>query len=146
MADDPARSSFDICNAAALRRASRRVSQFYDTKLAPSGLRATQWAILRSVVTAGGELSVKQLSTVLELDRTTTAKNLSPLQRDGLVTITPSPADRRSRIVRPTPEGLDALAVARGLWREAQAEFEQLNGKDVATALRQSLSAIRLEA
>jgi DNA-binding MarR family transcriptional regulator len=146
MTDETTPSAFDICNAAALRRAARRVSQFYDAKLAPCGLRAAQWAILRSVVKAGGELSVKQLATLLELDRTTTATNLTPLERDGLVTVTRSPSDRRSRLVRPTPAGLEALAAARILWREAQADFEKFNGAEAATALRRTLADIRLEA
>ena len=34
------------CNCTALRKASRRISQLYDTALAPSGLKTTQRAIL----------------------------------------------------------------------------------------------------
>ncbi len=33
------------CNCTALRKASRRISQLYDTALAPSGLKTTQRAI-----------------------------------------------------------------------------------------------------
>ena len=34
------------CNCTALRKATRRISQLYDTALAPSGLKTTQRAIL----------------------------------------------------------------------------------------------------
>ena len=37
------------CNCTALRKASRRISQLYDTALAPSGLKTTQRAILAQI-------------------------------------------------------------------------------------------------
>ena len=37
------------CNCTALRKASRRVSQLYDTALAPSGLKTTQRTILAQI-------------------------------------------------------------------------------------------------
>src|ERR1700732_4207193 len=49
------------CHCTELRKASRRISQLYDTALAPSGLKTTQRAILaeigRSEPTTGGGLA-----------------------------------------------------------------------------------------
>ena len=49
------------CSCTTLRKATRRISQLYDTALAPSGLKTTQHAILaqigRSEPTTVGELA-----------------------------------------------------------------------------------------
>ncbi len=45
---------FEQCNCMALRRASRRITNFYDGKLAPTGLRVTQYAILALLGKHGG--------------------------------------------------------------------------------------------
>src|ERR1700710_1419289 len=37
------------CNCGALRKASRRISQFYDLALAPCGLKSTQFAMLTEI-------------------------------------------------------------------------------------------------
>jgi DNA-binding MarR family transcriptional regulator len=61
------------------------------------------------------------------------------LERDGFVTIKPSPTDGRSRLVELTEEGRRLHKRATPLWREAQRQFEQLNGAENVTALRQGL-------
>ena len=43
------------CNCAALRKASRRLSQLYDSALAPSGLKSTQFAIFAELEFRRGE-------------------------------------------------------------------------------------------
>ena len=45
MSDDNA-AGFHECNCLAIRQAARHVTQFYDQLFAPTGLRATQFAIL----------------------------------------------------------------------------------------------------
>ncbi len=54
------------------------------------------------------------------MDPTTLARNLKPLERDGLVEISPG-KDRRTRVVRITDKGQQALDRALPLWEEAQA-------------------------
>ena len=44
--DSKATFRISPCNATALRKASRRLTQLYDTALEPTGLRSTQFAIL----------------------------------------------------------------------------------------------------
>ena len=39
----------NACTCGSLRKASRRVSQFYDTALAPIGIKSTQFSILAEV-------------------------------------------------------------------------------------------------
>lgn len=125
-----------------LRRAARSVSNFYDGQLAPSGLRATQFAIL-ALVDGLEETSVNAVAESLALDRTTAGKNLRPLQAAGLVSITPSKTDGRQRVIRLTKAGKRALKSALPLWRRAQTLFETANGRSKAAALRASLRALK---
>jgi DNA-binding MarR family transcriptional regulator len=62
------------------------------------------------------------------------------LASSGLVTIEPSPADGRSRLIGLTKKGRRLHKKALPLWREAQRKFEQLNGAERVTALRKGLA------
>ncbi|HEU0165342.1 MAG TPA: MarR family transcriptional regulator [Thermomicrobiales bacterium] len=135
--------TLDLCYCTTLRKAARRISQFYEEKLQPTGLRVTQFAMLR-VIGESREIAINELATRLELDRTTTGKNLRPLERAGLIAVKPSSTDGRSRTVALTPEGDAILIVATPLWNEAQQEFERNLGGDAA-ALRDRLGALGIE-
>ena len=89
-------SGFQDCNCLAIRQAARHVTQFYDQLFAPVGLRATQFAIL-SRLRHDGPLTINALAGALVMDRTTLGRNILPLERDGLIEIVASPADRRRR-------------------------------------------------
>ncbi len=137
-------SALERCNCMALRRAARRISRFYDNALAPAGLRATQYSIL-ALLQALEEVSINELAGRLELDRTTTGKNLRPLALAGLIRIAPSIADGRSRTVTLTAKGRAVLRTAVPLWRRAQAAFEAKHGSKVARELRRTLSSVALQ-
>ena len=66
------------------------------------------------------------------MDRATVGHNLRPLERDELITVAVSEADRRVRIVSITDEGLKRVAVGRPGWDRAQAEFESYFGAERA--------------
>ena len=131
----------DQCNCFALRRAARQVTRFYDAELEPAGLRVTQFLTLAALGEAGG-VAVNALAERLDIERTAMGKMLGFLERDGLIRIEPSPADRRSRVVGLTEEGRRRHAEASLLWSEAQRRFEQLNGTGNVVALRQRLADI----
>jgi DNA-binding MarR family transcriptional regulator len=94
------------------------ITQLYDAFLQPSGLLVTQFKLLGALA-AHGSLALSPLADLLALDPTTLARNLKPLERDGLVDIAVG-EDRRKRMVRLTERGQDALAKALPLWEEAQ--------------------------
>ena len=129
------------CNSTALRKAMRRVSQLYDAALAPSGLRSTQRSILIHVARAGAP-TMGELACALVLDRSALAHNLKPLERDGLVGVTVSPDDKRSRIIRLTRRGEAKLRETYSLWQSAQERFETAFGAREAAALRGTLAAV----
>ena len=70
------------------------------------------------------------------MDRTTLGRNILPLQRDGLIEVVASPADRRRRELRLTDAGLAKHAAALECWSVAQQRFEDVFGGERAAALR----------
>ncbi|MER5915296.1 MarR family winged helix-turn-helix transcriptional regulator [Streptomyces sp. NPDC001982] len=131
----------DSCNNLALRKAARYLGATYDKVLASVGLRATQFSILQKL-SAHGEMTISSLADMIAMDRTTTASNLKPLAREGLVTVEPSAADRRARIVTLAPDGLSRMKAALPLWRDMQARFEERFGADEAAQMRAALEAV----
>ncbi|ACB95454.1 MarR family winged helix-turn-helix transcriptional regulator [Beijerinckia indica] len=128
----------DQCNCFAMRKASRQITRFYDAMLEPAGLRITQFLIL-AALNEVGSAAVNALAERLDIERTAMGKMLGFLERDGLISIRPSPTDGRSRLVELTEEGRRRHAQASPLWREAQRQFEQLNGAENVAELRQGL-------
>lgn len=137
----PLRSS---CTCGSLRKASRRISQFYDTALAPVGIKSTQYSILSEVDrgSAQGQVTMCELATAMVMDRSTLGHNLRPLERDDLVVLRLSSDDRRKRYVELTKKGRSVLLKARRLWRRAEGHFEGIFGKEPAAELRAVLLSI----
>src|ERR1700730_13960268 len=77
----------DACTCGSLRKASRRISQFYDMALAPAGIKSTQFAILSELErgSAAGSVTMCELAAAMVMDRSTLGHNLRPLERDELV-------------------------------------------------------------
>jgi DNA-binding MarR family transcriptional regulator len=131
------------CTCSALRRAARRLSQSYDTALAPEGLGVSQYAVLGTLAKRSGEApTVGELAERLGLDRTTLAHNLRPLERDGFIRLTADRSDGRLRRVVLTEAGRDKRERCLPLWRSAQDGFEARFGAESASALRASLALV----
>ena len=140
---DAGRLERSICNCAALRRASRRVSQFYDAALAPAGLKSTQFAMLVEIGRRADEPpTIRDLGDILVMDQSTIGQNLRPLERAGLIAIETDAQDRRRRNISLTRKGRARLAAARPLWQEAQRQFESAFGEKESTRLRATLLTI----
>src|SRR5258708_13513035 len=110
------------CNSWALRKAARRLTQAYDEVMASSGVRSTQFAVLALIAERPG-LSINDLAGLMVMDRTTTGKNLRPLDRDGLISVVAAPDDRRSRRVNLTKRGLNLLMQAMPPWLQPHRTF-----------------------
>jgi DNA-binding MarR family transcriptional regulator len=127
-----------LCNCTALRKATRRVSQLYDSALEPCGLRTTQRAILNHIARAGTP-AMGDLAEALVMDRGALTHNLKPLERDGLVKISVDPQDRRNRLIALTAQGRARLAESEVLWARAQRGFEASFGAAKSASLRKAL-------
>lgn len=129
------------CHCQAIRQAARRVSALYDAAMAPVGLRVSQYGILVRLQ-GGGPRGIQALAAELVMDRTTLGRNIRPLERDGLLSAIPDPADRRGRLLAITPAGADLVARAAPAWRAAQAAYEAQIGQEAAAGLHEALADV----
>jgi DNA-binding MarR family transcriptional regulator len=97
---------------------TRAVTQLYDDRLRPSGLRVTQFSMLAAIARLG-EATLRQLTDTLAIDQTTLTRSLNLLERNRVIERVPHP-DGRMKAMRLTPKGRRALGAARPLWARAQ--------------------------
>ena len=126
------------CTCTELRRASRAVTLLYDNAFKSSGLLSTQLSVLR-VISKSDSLKVSELAEELGMDRTTLTRNLSVLERQGFIKISPG-KDHRTRIVTITPIGSNSIAKTIPLWNEVQRKVKKQMGENAWNELMQSLS------
>lgn len=127
------------CTCYNLRKATRAITQLYDEILRPSGLRATQFNLL-SVIWIMVRVSITRLAEQAVIDRTTLARNLDVLEKQGLVRIEAG-EDARVREVSLTPAGYHGLTAALPHWRKAQAIVTKNLGPGRLERLLADLSA-----
>lgn len=123
----------DTCLGHATRRTANALTRHYNAALAPAGLEVTQFTTL-CVIAAGRADSAAALAAAVGVDRSTLARNLAVLRRDGLVAMEPGSGRR----LRPhlTASGQDRLQDGIALWREAQARLvDRLGAPDAAASL-----------
>jgi DNA-binding MarR family transcriptional regulator len=135
------------CACFNLRKSARLVTRMYDHKLRPSGIRATQFTILVAVQ-ANAPVAIQALAQVVVMDRTTLARNLKPLVRNGLIAIYRG-ADRRVRQAELTTAGQKTLTRALPLWTAAQNELTRHLGasnlKTLLGALAKTVEAFQAD-
>jgi DNA-binding MarR family transcriptional regulator len=129
------------CNCQAIRAAARHVTQFYDQRLASSGLRTSQFTILAKL-RRNGPLTINALADDMVMDRTTLGRNVLPLERDGLISIEASATDRRAKELTLTKAGAKRLRAAAKLWFAAQAQFDDAFGAKPAADLRALMATV----
>ena len=130
-----------LCNNAMLRRATRKIGQYYDAVLAPSGLKATQQGLLYQIH-IGDEPAMGAIASALIMDLSALGHTLKPLIRDFYIETFADKDDRRIKRVRLTSQGLAKLEEATKLWSIAQQRFETMVGKDRAAELRAMLDEV----
>jgi DNA-binding MarR family transcriptional regulator len=128
------------CNCINLRRASQAITEVYDEFLEPSGLKISQYALLKNIMQFG-PVSVSDLALTIRLDRTTLVRNLKPLEMRGLIMDASAKGSRNRQLVL-TDQGNKTLQGAVSLWLAAQDGIEQYLGKDDLNTLTLLLSKI----
>jgi DNA-binding MarR family transcriptional regulator len=124
------------CHCTQARRVARILTEAYDQALAPSGLKVTQFSVMRMV----GRLDPPTISALAEatgLDRSTLGRNLKVMQKDGWIALGPG-TDERTRVVSLTKAGRLALDVALPLWLAQQSETEARLPPHVLNALSEA--------
>lgn len=130
--------SVDACTCGELRRAARAVTLLYDKAFESSGLLSTQLGVLYAIYNSAF-ITISQLAGELDMDRTTLTRNLSVLERRGLINIS-SGKDHRTRIITITSKGTNSITNAIPLWNEIQRKVKQQMGEKAWHELIQSLS------
>jgi DNA-binding MarR family transcriptional regulator len=119
--DDAAINVAASCACFNIRKTARAITNLYDAVLEPAGLRATH-AILLMAIAMAGTPTISRLAEAMVMDRTTVARELKPLEDQGLVRITPG-GDRRTRQVQLTDAGQAKRREIIPLWQQAQAKI-----------------------
>ncbi|MFB2894785.1 MarR family winged helix-turn-helix transcriptional regulator [Aerosakkonemataceae cyanobacterium BLCC-F50] len=115
------------CMALHIRRASRIVTQVYDSALRPTGLVVNQFTLLVAIHLFE-PVPITRLAEELFADQTTVTRNIKLLEKQGFVTIVPG-EDRRVKLASLTVEGQTVLVEAMPLWEQVQAELKQHFGE-----------------
>jgi DNA-binding MarR family transcriptional regulator len=129
------------CNCFVVRSAARHVTQLYDQFLATVDLHVTQFSILAKLKRLG-PMTINALAKEMLMDRTTLGRNVLPLEREGLIEIEASAADRRAKNLHITKVGDKRLQAARTAWAKAQTRFEMRFGAKRAADFRAMLQAV----
>lgn len=129
------------CLCLRVQRASRAVGRRFDEVLRPLGLNNWQFSLLM-VLHQPSPPTVNGLAEELGMDRTTTTKNLKPLERRGLLEIRQDREDARIRRILLTDAGRVLLAEAARYWQDTNdAVAAKLEGIELA-GFRTALEAI----
>jgi DNA-binding MarR family transcriptional regulator len=131
----------DCCLCLHVQRAARALGRRFDIALRPHGLTNGQFSLLMSL-NRPEPPPMGPVASLLAMDRTTLTAALKPLERRGLVQITPDPADRRSRILKLTAGGRKLLAEALPAWKQTHEEIEREIPSGDPETLRRSLRAL----
>jgi DNA-binding MarR family transcriptional regulator len=109
------------CLSASFRRASRVLTQHYETALRPLGLRGTQFTLLQALSLAG-EVSQGTLGEILAIDSTTLTRTLAIMERHGWIASQPGD-DRRERLLSLSKAGRAEFKRALPHWEKVQQEL-----------------------
>jgi len=124
-----------------MRKSSRLINQFYETRLSELNLKSGQFSILRAV-NYKQPTTNKELQGILVLDQTTLTRNLKPLFRDGYLKLSVNPDDARVKLISHTAEGKALYDRAIPIWQKAQEDLADKLGETEAKnilSLSQSL-------
>src|ERR1700728_4104288 len=94
----------DSCLCLHVQRAARALARRFDEALRPFGLTNGQFSLLMSL-NRPEPPPMGPVASLLAMDRTTLTAALKPLERRGLVKVSPDPSDGRSRILKLTDKG-----------------------------------------
>lgn len=134
----------DTCLCLHTQRAARTLARRFDRALRPVRLTNAQFSLLMAL-NQPEAAAMRDLATLLGVDRTTLTAALKPLVREGLARTDADPADARIRRIRLTAEGQARLAEALPLWRDAHAALEAELEAEAPGRLRRDLRSLDRE-
>ena len=110
-----------LCNCISLRKASNNLTKIYNSALIKVDLKITQFSTLKNIQKLG-KTNIKDLSSELELDRTTVLRNIEKLIEMDLVSYKYE-NDDKNKIIQLTTVGKSKLREAIIIWEETQHKY-----------------------
>jgi DNA-binding MarR family transcriptional regulator len=117
-----ARRALNSCAAWNARLVARRLTQFFEERMAGAELPFAQFGLMAEIATAADD-TITALALRMGLDQSTLSRTLRTLESDGLVEIAIADDDQRRRLVWLTEKGVRKLETALAAWRKAHAEL-----------------------
>ena len=109
------------CKCIHLRKASNNLTKIYDSALIKVGLKITQFSTLKNIQKLG-KTNIRDLSYVLELDRTTVLRNIEKLIKMNLISYKDE-RNSKNKIIQLTTFGKSKLRKAIIIWEETQHKY-----------------------
>jgi DNA-binding MarR family transcriptional regulator len=135
------------CASFQVRKISRLITRSYDTALAGTGLKSTQFTMLAAIIRSDEGHSLSEVAEQLGMDRTTFSRNMAPLIKLGFVEHMDT-LKGRSRNVCATEAGRQTFAAAAPAWQKAQLslrrQLEQSDQAGFLEALASTANNIKL--
>ena len=124
-----------------LKHATLKLTTLTDAALEPLGIDSKDFGVLR-VLAHREPASQLQVAQTLGVDRTTMVALLDVLERKGVITRRPDPADRRRNVVSLTDQGLRVYDAAQVAHRQAEDVFLAGVTPTATIQLRRTLRSI----
>ncbi|KAF1083926.1 transcriptional regulator SlyA [Sporotomaculum syntrophicum] len=134
------RRTGQACVGFNLRKASRLLMRLYDEAFEPLGLKGTQFSLLMAVVGNNGA-AIGELAQPLGMERSTLSRNITVLQKKGLVTVEEG-EDRRQQRISITDSGVSVLQKAQPLWQGVQERLACELGEERIKNLLEDLKSL----
>jgi DNA-binding MarR family transcriptional regulator len=129
---------------AALRAASRAVTQLYDLVLAPTTLKSTQFVALQTIYESG-EIAQCQFARDHTVAVETLSRRLGGLRRKGYIQVRTG-IRHGERIYSLTDKGRQALMEALPYWERAQDRLRRALGEDDWNGMIRMVDRVRAAA
>lgn len=128
------------CLCTLARRSARSLTEIYDRALEPSGLKITQFSLLRAIDRLE-KPSLTDIAQATGLERSTLGRNLRVLEKDGLVSLSQG-NDERTRVPTLTAKAKQALRIAKPQWERVQEQMASTLPKDAQVYLQKMSNAL----
>ena len=124
-------SELTNCLCTSVRKSARNISQIYNEHLQQSGEKINPNQV--SILVALSQIekkTISELSILLKMQRTTLTRNLSVLDKSGLIE-TYSGLDERMKFTKLSKKGRQVLNKILPHWKKAQIQTKKLLGEDL---------------
>ncbi len=128
----------EYCNCYVIRKISLKISKIYDNALKTSGLKITQYAILK-YISILKKTNLKNLSTTMDYNRSTLGRNIRILERRKLIRFNKGKDKREVEIII-TNDGIKIFKIARKSWKNINDQISKNLGKNKIKMLGEILN------